>query len=256
MRSGPRGALTARLLHAMAAATPWVEAEIRGLRRLVGRGDTVIDVGAGLGTYTSVLAHLVGPTGTVLSVEPLPGNYAPYDGWLRLRSAANVHRYAVAVADHPHTARVSVPLRRGRPVTGRSFVTTGARDLGANVEFPAHVEREIPVSTLDELAARVRLDRVDFVKADVEGAELALARGAEGIIRAYRPSVLLEVENRHARRYGHTAEDVVCWFAERDYHVSVWSGGEWRRVSDVRDGCRNYLFQPRQRMRPLSWGWC
>lgn len=248
MRSSPRGMLSARLLHTLAAGTPWVEPEVRGLRHLVGRGDTVIDVGAGLGVYTSVLARLVGPTGVVLSVEPLPGYYARYDGWLRLRAGANVHRCAVAVADHPHTARVRVPLRRGRPVTGRSFVATGARGLGSNAEFAAHVEHEVPVSTLDDLAARTRLDRVDFVKADVEGAELALARGAEGIIRTFRPSVLLEVENRHAQRYGHCAKDVIGWFAERGYHVSAWSRGEWRRVSNVRDGCRNYLFQPRRQL--------
>ncbi|MQA93049.1 MAG: FkbM family methyltransferase, partial [Gemmatimonas sp.] len=65
MKSSPRGALTAQLLHAMAAYTPWVEDGVRGLRQVVSPGDVVVDVGAGLGVYTSALSHLVGPTGVV-----------------------------------------------------------------------------------------------------------------------------------------------------------------------------------------------
>lgn len=252
MKSSPRGALTAQLLHTMAAYTPWVEDEVRGLRQVVSPGDVVVDVGAGLGVYTSALSHLVGPTGVVVSVEPLPGLYALFDGWLRLRSGWNVYRYAVAATDRPHTATVSVPLRGARPVTGRAFVTTGAAGLGSNEEFTAEVEHGVPGTTLDQLARRIRLDRIDFVKADVEGAELALARGADRIIQTYHPYVLLEVEDRHLQRYGHTSRDVVGWFAERRYDVSVWAKGGWRHVSDVQDGCRNYLFRPRSRPLPRA----
>lgn len=250
MTSAARHAATAGVLRAMAACTPWVEDEVRGLRQFVSPGDVVVDAGAALGIYTSVLSRLVGPTGVVLSVEPLPGLYARYDGWLRLRSAANVRRYAVALADRPHAATLSVPLRRGRPVTGRAFVTSGADGLGSNDEFAGQLERQVPVTTLDALVRRARLDRVDFVKADVEGAEAALLRGAGGIIQAFRPYVLLEVEDRHLQRYGHTSGDVVGWFADHAYEVSVWTEGVWRHVSGVQGNRRNYLFRPRSPSRP------
>lgn len=244
MRPDPRRAVTAHVLRALAASTPWVEDEVRGLDRVVSPGDVVVDVGAALGIYTCLLSRLVGPTGVVLSVEPLPGLYAPYDGWLRLRSAPNVRRYALALGAEPHTASVSVPMRRGRPVTGRAFVTTGAGGLGSNAEFAEQVEHDVPVTTLDELARRTRLDRIDFVKADVEGGELAFLRGAAATIGEFRPMVLLEVEDRHLERYGHSAGDVVAWFGERDYALSAWSQGAWRPVSGVREGVRNYLFTP------------
>lgn len=239
----PRQALTARLIRAM-ACTPWVEDEVRGLASLVSAGDVVVDVGAALGLYTSVLSGLVGPTGAVISVEPLPGHYARYDGWLRMRAGANVHRYAVAVGSVEHSAAVSVPLRRGRPVTGRAFVTTGAMGRGSNEEFAGERFVRVPVTTLDDLARRAALSRLSLVKADVEGGELSLVRGAEAIIRAFRPYFLLEVEDRHLRRYGHSAKDVVGWFADRGYGPSVWSEGEWRHVSEVTEARRNYLFRP------------
>lgn len=241
-----RHAVAAGALRAMAACTPWVEDEVRGLGHVVRPGDVVVDVGAALGVYTSVLSRLVGPAGRVISVEPLPGLYAPVDGWLRLRSQRNVHRYAVALGAAASTAPVSVPVRRGRPVVGRSFLTTGAQGLGSNEEFSGQYEQNVPVTTLDELVDRAGLTRVNFVKVDVEGAELGLLRGAERTIRRFRPHVLAEVEDRHLRRYGHSATDVMSWVFSRGYDMSTWQEGMWRLVSNVADDCRNYLFRSRR----------
>lgn len=233
----------------MAAWTPWVEGEVRGLRQVVRSGDVVVDVGAALGTYTCVLSRLVGPTGVVVSVEPLPALYAGYDAWLRLRRADNVSRYDGALGAEPHTAKVSVPLRRRRPVAGRAFLTTGATGVGSNEEFTEHREYDVAVTTLDQLVNRLELDRVDLVKADVEGAELALLHGAERTIDTSRPAVLLEIEDRHLRRYGHSSADVVGWFHAHDYEMSIWAEGEWRPVSCVTELRRNYLFRPAERSR-------
>lgn len=228
----------------MAAWTPWVEGEVRGLHQVVRSGDVVVDVGAALGIYTCVLSRLVGPTGVVVSVEPLPRLYAAHDAWLRLRRGANVSRSDCALGAEPHTAKVSVPLRRKRPVTGRAFLTTGAAGLGSNQEFAGHREYEVPVTTLDQMVDRLDLDRVDFVKADVEGAELALLRGAAATIEKSRPPVLLEIEDRHLRRYGHSSGDVLAWLRAQDYEMTIWAGGEWRPVSRVNELRRNYLFRP------------
>lgn len=228
----------------MAAWTPWVEDEVRGLDRVVRSGDVVVDVGAALGIYTCVLSQLVGPTGVVVSVEPLPRLYAGYDAWLRLRGAGNVSRYDCALGAEPHTAKVSVPLRGHRPVTGRAFMTTGTNGLGSNQEFADHREYEVPVTTLDELANRLDLDRVDFVKADVEGGEFSLLRGAVTTIERSRPTLLLEIEDRHLRRYGHSSGDIVAWFRVRGYEMAIWAEGAWRPVSHVTELRRNYLFRP------------
>lgn len=228
----------------MAAWTPWIEREIRGLHQVVRSGDVAVDVGAALGIYTCVLSRLVGPTGVVVSVEPLARLYAAYDAWLRLRKAGNVYRYDGALGAESHTAKVSVPLRGDRPVTGRAFLTTAATGLGSNGEFSAHREYEVPVTTLDRLVNRLDLDRVDFVKADVEGVELALLRGATTTIETSRPTVLLEIEDRHLRRYGHSSGDVVAWFRAHGYEMSAWAEGGWRPVSRVTESRRNYLFRP------------
>jgi GT2 family glycosyltransferase/glycosyltransferase involved in cell wall biosynthesis len=57
---------------ALALYGEWAEAELAFLRRLVGEGDTVVEIGANVGAHTLPLARAVGPAGKVLAIEPDP----------------------------------------------------------------------------------------------------------------------------------------------------------------------------------------
>jgi hypothetical protein len=138
-----------------------------------------------------------------------------------------------------------VPVRHGTPVTGRSFLTAGADGLGSNVEFADHLEVLVRTDTLDRFCAANAIDRLDFVKADVEGAELRVLQGGADTIERFRPKLLLEIEERHVLRFGYRARDVQDWLAERGYRMHAWHRGTWRQVDRIYDRVRNYLFVAR-----------
>ncbi|WP_253772952.1 FkbM family methyltransferase [Goodfellowiella coeruleoviolacea] len=232
----------ANLFQLLARFTPWVEPELLGLRAVVRPGDVCLDVGAALGYYTAVLADLVGPQGTVHSVEPLLFAHPALSAVLRPRSGPNIVRHSMAFGQEPGRTVMRVPVRNGVLVTGRSFVDEGARGLGSNAEFEDHVEVNVRVETIDQFAVHRGLHRLDFVKGDVEGAELSLLHGARKTIERFRPSLLLEIEARHTERYGHSAADVADWLRERGYQMSTWSGTAWRPVDRITTRARNYLF--------------
>lgn len=98
------------------------------------------------------------------------------------------------------------------------------------------------VETLDSLCRQNALARLDFVKIDVEGAELQVLEGGDEVIHQWRPSILVEIEARHTARYGNVADDVVDWLTRRGYAMYVWDG-EWRRAVSVCAQRRNYLFR-------------
>ena len=162
---------------------------------LVRPGMTVWDVGANVGLFTFAAAFAAGPGGYVLAVEA--------DGWLAellQRSArtappayARVEVLSAAVSDVPGTAELCI-ARRGRAgnhlrnVSG-STQTGGAREV-----------RQVPAVTLDSL-----LDRFpppDLIKVDAEGAELLILRGAERLLREFRPVLLCEVIAENTREVG------------------------------------------------------
>jgi FkbM family methyltransferase len=240
-----RGAAVAGALRVLARLTPFVEPELIGLRDVVRPGDVCVDIGAALGLYTVSLSRLVGPQGTVHSIEPLVFAHPALSYLLRPREGRNVVRHSVALGTSEGREVMSVPVRHGTPVTGRSFLTAGADGLGSNVEFSDHLEVLVRTDTLDRFCAANAVDRLDFVKADVEGAELRVLQGGSATIERFRPKLLLEIEERHVRRFGYRAVDVQDWLADRGYRMLAWRHNAWRQVDRIDDRVRNYLFTPR-----------
>ncbi|MGH3621753.1 MAG: FkbM family methyltransferase, partial [Sciscionella sp.] len=70
-----------------------------------------------------------------------------------------------------------------------------------------------------------------------------LEGGAETIAR-FRPSLLLEIEQRHVERYGRAAESVAEWLTGRGYTMRVWRGSAWQPVDRLDPERRNHLFVP------------
>jgi FkbM family methyltransferase len=224
--------------------TPYLEPEMLGLQDLVGEGSVCVDVGSAAGLYTLALSRLAGASGTVHSIEPLSFAHPACSRLLRARDAGNVRHHAVALGATKGQAVMKVPVRKGGLVTGRSFLAQRACEVGANDEFDDHLSVTVDVDTLDELCKKDDVGRVDFIKIDVEGAELQVLQGAEGVIEAWRPAVLVEIEERHTARYGHHADEVVKWLDKRGYAMYTWDG-TWRGAGGVCPHARNYLFRPR-----------
>jgi FkbM family methyltransferase len=237
---------TAAAVRLLARCTPYLESEMLGLAELVAPGDVCVDVGAAAGLYTQALARLAGPTGQVHSIEPLAFAHLGWSRLLDAHPAANVRHHRIALGAGSGTEQMSVPIGRYGPVTGRSFLDTQAGGLGANEQFAEQVAVVVPVESLDGFAERVQLPRVDFVKIDVEGAELHVLRGGEQVIEAFRPALLVEIEARHTARYGHRPGDVQDWLARRGYTMHVWRRG-WHPADGVCPHTRNYLFTPGRR---------
>jgi FkbM family methyltransferase len=238
-----RGGLTAATINGLARFSPYVESEIRGLRQLVGPGSVCFDIGAAAGLYTMALSHLAGPTGRVHSVEPLPFANLQLARLVKARRASNVCWHAVALGSEPGVDIMHVPLGRFGMVTGRSFLDRSATGPDPNEEFDNQIAVSVTVDTLDALCAREGIERLQFIKIDVEGAELQVLEGGEQVITDSRPAMLIEIEARHAARYGQSTDAVTSWLFERGYTMHTWQRG-WNTADAIDARTRNYLFQP------------
>lgn len=234
----------ARVLRLLADRTSVLEPEIEGLDQHVLRGDTCLDIGAEYGLYTIGLAALAGSSGRVVAFEPNPS----LARWLRIVTRVlRIPRVTVAntaLGDAVGWTELSVPRRNFLPVHGRAFIVAGASGEGANTEFSSSRHRRVRMETLDEVCRARGIERVDFVKADVEGAELAVLHGGIEVLKNSQPTLLLEIEQRHLDRYDCRAEDVVDVVLAQGYSMHVWRGARWAPVCEIDIECRNYLFVP------------
>lgn len=235
----------AAFIGVMSRSAWFIEDEVKAIAELVPRGGTCVDVGAGYGLYTMAMAAAVGPRGTVHAIEPQPDPHRVIGAVVRIcRAQGSVVRHRLALSDRTGTSVLSVPLRRGRAIHGRAFVMQGALHVGPNEEFRAVRHQPVRLSTLDELAERHRLTRLDMIKADVEGAELQVLVGGVRTIDRFRPTVQLEIEQRHLGKFGSSVEDVTGFLLGRGYTMHGWERGGWRPLATGTSTQRNYLFLP------------
>jgi FkbM family methyltransferase len=180
-----------------------------------GRGDVVVDLGAGMGSELDLMCRLVGEAGRVVAVEADPHTFR----CLELRAQLNGLRSAVPV----HAAAVDRP--------GEVVIATEGHHLGHTVSDggPGHRVRG---ATLDELVREHGLDRIDLLKINIEGAEArALAGAGESI------GVVRNVAVSCHDFIGHPTADFVRGFlTEHGFRLAG------RRADDERDWARSWLY--------------
>lgn len=162
------------------------EREIHLLGEYVAAGDVAIDAGANLGSYTLKLAELVGPSGRVVAVEPVP----ELGKMLKTavpRLGLPIDVLGCALSDKEGEAELTIPIENGIYRNALSSLNAA----GAGRRFT------VKTRTLDGVRRDIGR-RVAFVKIDVEGHELPVLRGGESFLRADRPTLMIEIEQRHS----------------------------------------------------------
>lgn len=167
------------------------------LRTVIPADGVVFDVGAHAGQFAKLFARLA-PRGFVYAFEP--GSYARLilRIALRLNGLGNVAVLPLALGDHSGVALLTVPVKRSGSY-GFGLSHLGHDDGRRTAETEA-----VGVATLDEVAAVLGLDRLDLVKADIEGFELRLVKGARATLTRLKPALLLELDDTHLARAGDT----------------------------------------------------
>ena len=158
----------------------WNPAEFQAFRAAVGPGAVAFDIGANVGAYSLALGHWVGRGGRVFAFEPSPLEYDGLCEHIRLND----------LADRVTPVQSAV----GADVATLPFIvepTAGEGRLAAVGSARATVT--VPVTTVDAFCAEGRVVP-DFIKVDVEGAELDVLRGARDTIARTRGRLALFVE--------------------------------------------------------------
>ncbi len=154
----------------------YYEGEVTLFERLVTPGMVVVEAGANIGAHTLPLAKLVGDKGRVLAFEPQRAVFQILNANLAMNAIGNVHAYHEGLGAQAGSLRV--PVMDYAEVNNVGGVALGAE--GGDV---------VAIKPLDDY----NLERLDFLKIDVEGMEIDVLKGADKSIAAFRP--ILYVEN-------------------------------------------------------------
>lgn len=212
------------------------------IARLVPEDGIVFDVGAHAGQFTKLFARRA-IKGRVYAFEP--GSYARsiLRSAIWLNRLSNVAIVPVAFGAETRLNVLTVPVKR----SGASAF--GLSHFGpAQARWNAVTEELVPQTTVDELVSVLALTRLDLVKADIEGWELQMLRGARATLERLRPRLILEISAEHLARAGDWPEDLFDFLADCRYRAFSMAGRRLGHADAGVDG--DYCFLPEED--PLS----
>lgn len=197
----------------------WCELEVALYRRMLKPDSVVIEVGANLGLHSVPLAKIAG-SGRVICFEPQRAVFNVLCGNLALNNLNNVDAHRVAVGEHEEVITTE-STDYDMPWNYGAFSI--AAGFSGEARFPGVLKPEpTTVVVLDAFSETADLQRLDLIKIDAEGFELAVLRGAERLIARTRPTLFVENNNpvngddliRHIRGLGYDC----YWYCTERFH--------------------------------------
>lgn len=156
----------------------------RNFECMVEKGDIVIDAGACWGDTTLYFAHEVGAFGKVYAFEFIP---------------ANMSIFQHNINQNPHLLeRIQIIEQPIWNVSNKELYCFD-HGPGSSIAEKLTGQTEYQVCktiSIDDLVERNSLDRIDFIKMDIEGAELNALRGAEKTLKRFRPKLAISVYHK------------------------------------------------------------
>ena len=211
------------------------EPDLVVVRELVQRGTIAVDLGANFGMYTKVLSELVGPTGSVISVEPVPQTFDRLSRNIRSLGMRNVSCVNVAISDFDGDVLMELP---SYDTGGINFYQATVIASADEKVVPSERQVRVPALRLDTLVAGKGV--VGFVKCDVEDHELACLSGGKMVLNTHSPAWLVEVSG-NPDKSGTRAMRVLSIFQDLSYGT-WWFDGHKLHERQPGDRSTNYFF--------------
>jgi FkbM family methyltransferase len=140
-------------------------------------GQVFLDIGAYVGWYAIQAARAVGPSGQVVAIEPDSRNRLQLENNINLNGITNATIVPLAAWSHAGKVR---------------WQGDSAESVWHKIDESSGIGL-VDAVTVDDLVRRFALTRLDWIKLDVEGAEVDVLKGAEQSIQRFHPVLFIEV---------------------------------------------------------------
>jgi len=211
----------------------WEPETVNFFRRYIKPGMLVLDIGAHIGYYTRLFSQLVGPEGLVIAFEPHPVHFSflqrnvlPCKNVKLVNKALGNENEVLTFYDYDvGSGSASLAVSEEKLAHSRH---ESAGEMAPRVRSPMKRQFKVMVSILDFEFSLMKLSySVDFVKIDVEGAEVSVLEGAQNVLTNSNAKIVFEVAPANLRAFGHSPEvlfDRLTGFGLKFFYVLLDSG--------------------------------
>lgn len=180
------------------------------LKNILKPNMTFVDIGANQGEFSLIAASIIN-SGKVLSFEPVSQQRALLEKNKTINNFQQIEIYSFGLGNKnselPIYTSSDTLLHHGRHEGLSSLYSSKERNV---------MQEIIQVKVFDDIFFKT-LDRLDFIKIDIEGSELFALQGMANSIQAFKPIILIEINEETFNSAGYTTNDVVAFFYNFGY---------------------------------------
>ncbi|MBI4929253.1 MAG: FkbM family methyltransferase [Bacteroidetes bacterium] len=175
------------------------------LFNLCKEGYYVIDVGANIGWTVLNLGRL-SKTGRVIGFEPDPYNFIQCKKNIELNKMTNVTLLPYGLGEIPQQAQIEVRAASNR---GGNRIAVEKKNANETVE----------IRRLDDIEQINHFPQVNLIKIDVEGYELKVLKGAEQLLKKFKPVLFIEVDENNLNVQGDSVKALIAFLSSLQYRT-------------------------------------
>ena len=195
-----------------------------------------IDVGVYRGVYSYKLSK---EFNQIHSFEPNPLLF-PYLNRYLTKIITNMTLYNYALSNKNELTNLKIP-HRGKSIFKNNFeeiYKLGCATIHETNNFEKFNNYEVECKKLDDV---VKGKEISFIKIDVEGHELSVIEGANNIINKYKPTLLVEIEEKHTKK---PILNTINKIKEFGYKVYFFKNNQIKEIIDhkIPNEERNFIF--------------
>ena len=174
-------------------------------KQLVKKGDVVLDVGANIGYYSILFSKLVGHTGKVFCFEPTEHYSDVLKMNLEANNIQNAEIFKIGLSNKNQELEIQI---------GNSSAT-----LHSPGNQALKSQELIKLTSFDAFIKQYNIQKIDFIKIDIDGHEPFFFEGAWKTLEEYTPIILLEVNHLNYLEAGFTAWDFYDLLKKKNYFI-------------------------------------
>ena len=190
--------------------------------KLVNDNDTVFDIGGNMGWYSIGLSKVKNNL-DIHTFEPIPKTYESLIANVKL-NGSDVNVYNFGLSDKKQ--ELTFYFHKEGSVNASSALMNEHRD---NIEITCQVD------TLDSFFQMKKLKKLNFIKCDIEGAELLAFKGGYETIKQYKPIIFSELLRKWSAKFNYHPNEVIQLFKEIGYGCYFANNDKLKELKEMTD---------------------
>jgi FkbM family methyltransferase len=184
-------------------------------KKIIRKGDTVVDVGANFGYWTLVGSKIVGNNGKVLSFEPIEKTFKTLSRNISASNARNVSLYNLGLSNHNFQTHFNLSSKDD---------ISGSSSQGGQTIVNFDTKQIVNLVSLDGLINNV--NSVRLIKIDIEGGELFALMGMEKLLKVQHPVITFEWNVLTAEAMGYHPDNIILYLESLNYKIRIVHGNK------------------------------